>query len=238
MTIAACFATFATHVAGAQVIWDFDDDNGLDPGIAPIMPASNVYQVIVEPDCVAFNPYPIMGAPSGTIPAWPRGFPLSLIKSPCEHQLEPMNDTSRVGVVQSLANHEPDVDGISRLTRIVPWYFDSRNKKTVVLPHGTLAPWNAQAALFFHPALWSMLLPVSVSPALTLVGLARGVDLAVFVGYGVCLSACHTFLAPHGWYGMQTRTCNLGACEQLPLPQSRSCLFGAADRLALQADVT
>jgi hypothetical protein len=71
---------------------------------------------------------------------------------------------STVAVLQSLADHEPDVDGIYRLTRNTPMMFDSSRVQTkaLVIPHGTLSPYNAQATLVAQSAFWSLLLPVSV----------------------------------------------------------------------------
>jgi hypothetical protein len=96
--------------------------------------------------CEAFNPYPYMGGPAYADPSmpqsWPRGFPLQLIKKPCNVTLVP-GDTSKVAVLQSLADHDPDVDGIYRLTRGVPFNLNPNSDSTVVLPRGVLAPWNA-----------------------------------------------------------------------------------------------
>lgn len=96
--------------------------------------------------------------------AWPRGFPLRLIRKPCKHSLQSANHSSmaKIAVVQSLAQHEPDVDGIFRMTRTTPFNFDTASKRTLVIPHGTLTPYNAQATLVLQPALWSLLLPVTV----------------------------------------------------------------------------
>lgn len=91
-----------------------------------------------------------MGGPSGQdlhSPSWPRGFPLDHILKPCNYSLVPGN-ASQIAVLQSLADHDPDVDGIFRLTRGVPWDFDSGKRNTLVMPKGTLAPWNAQVC---HP---------------------------------------------------------------------------------------
>lgn len=130
---------------GAEVIWDFDDDNILKPGKQPAMPTSNIFSV--AGDCPAFNPYPVMGDPSAADskvpPTWPRGFPLHLIRKPCNHSLVP-DRPDQVAVVQSLADNDPDVDGIFRLTRGVPFNFHPGSKHTLVLPRGTLTPWNAQ----------------------------------------------------------------------------------------------
>lgn len=147
---------------GATMIWDFDDDNGLKRGVLPSLPSKDVYRIHVDAECQVFNPYPLMGAPTEGPGAWPRGLPLSLIKSPCKYGLVPTN-TDSIGVLQSLANHEPDVDGIYRLTRTIPFNFDPSKGRSLVVPCGTMTPWNAQATLVMSEAFWSMLLPVTVS---------------------------------------------------------------------------
>ena len=131
----------------------------------------------------AFNPYPIMGAPSQ--PSWPRGLPLELIKKDGYSKvLSDVNLTlDSVGVVQALANGDPDVDAIYRLTQPLPFSFPSRSANSrnispllqkdaserdgetilpLLVPAHAYAPYNAQATLHFYPALWSLLLPVTV----------------------------------------------------------------------------
>jgi hypothetical protein len=133
---------------GAELIWDFDDDNVLKPGVAPEMPSSNVFHV--ETSCSVFNPYPLMGGPSAADPRlppeWPRGFPLELLQKQCNVKLT-SGDASRVAVLQSLADNDPDVDGIFRLTRGVPMHFDANSRRTLVVPANVTTPWNAQVWL-------------------------------------------------------------------------------------------
>jgi len=147
---------------GAEEVWDFDDDNVLQDAVQPTVPSANVVAPKVGADCAAFNPYPHMGAPASDVEAWPRGFPLNLVRAPCAHTFEAAA-TGDVAVWQSLANNEPDVDGIFRLTRITPFSFAAASTTSVVIPPGVLTPYNAQATLVLQPALWSLLLPVTVS---------------------------------------------------------------------------
>lgn len=151
---------------GAQLVWDFDDDNGRREGAALEVPARARFIVPLDSGaqvpCRAFNPYPHMGAPSS--PSWPRGMPLNLIKAPCDIKLAPPNveTAATVGVFQSLANHEPDVDGIFRLVLPIPFNWSESTTDVLVLPPGVFAPYNAQAQLSTYRALWALLLPVSV----------------------------------------------------------------------------
>lgn len=112
----------------------------------------------------SFNPYPIMGAPS--TPCWPRGLPLEHIKSSSNGTTgltlqEAQIPTTAVGIVQSLANHDPDMDAIFRLTMPIPFDFPT-GARPLVVPDGAYAPYNAQATLHLYSSLWSLLLPVTV----------------------------------------------------------------------------
>lgn len=170
---------------GAEVVWDFDDDNmliGNDrelevPGMGKLIYSyhssiSDTKQIfkavfpILKSETTAFNPYPFMGA---TAPmTWPRGYPLELIKENTSYisfsdiQL----DIRQVGIIQSAADHDPDVDAIYRMTQPLPFNFDPTiaitKDKPVVIPSRVYTPYNAQATLHFYPALWSLLLPVTV----------------------------------------------------------------------------
>ena len=145
---------------GAELIWDFDDDNFIKPGLLPTVPV--LIKEVVAPDCPSFNPLPIMGGDdSTTVPMWPRGYPLNSIKKVCNFTFED-GDAFNVAVFQSLADHEPDVDGIYRLTRDIPYTFKSESQTAVKISAGSMVPYNAQATLITKMGLWSLLLPVTV----------------------------------------------------------------------------
>ena len=109
---------------------------------------------------------------------WPRGFPLNRIVESSEQThaitmldsqvLRASKGVFKVGQVQSLANHDPDMDAIYRLTRKLPLTFSESVKtpklaagfKNLLLQPQVAAPCNAQASLHF--ALWDLLLPVTV----------------------------------------------------------------------------
>lgn len=75
---------------------------------------------------------------------WPRGYPLDLILDPAHTVAEADLTTQpvRVGVWQGLADGDPDVDAIYRLTSNAECFFDDR--PPVVLAAGTLCPFNSQ----------------------------------------------------------------------------------------------
>ena len=68
-----------------------------------------------------------------------------------------------IGVVQSAADHDPDVDGIYRLTQELPFYFGKPSEtKPILIPERSLTPFNAQACLFKKSAFFMLFLPISV----------------------------------------------------------------------------
>ena len=86
--------------------------------------------------------------------------------------------SGKVTILQSLADHDPDVDAIYRLTAKMPLAFENKKQagprsantlgKVDVVPAGVMSPFNAQAVVFARPAFWGMLMPVTVRQAKTL----------------------------------------------------------------------
>jgi hypothetical protein len=115
------------------------------------------------------NPYPFFKPVDRSETAqfvWPRGFPLEFIKDVDTFEF---NNRSRVpaedaniAVYQSLADLDPDVDAIFRMTRQLPVFF-SETQQILVSPVGSFAPWNAQATIFAPAAFMGLFLPVSVT---------------------------------------------------------------------------
>ena len=74
-------------------------------------------------------------------------------------------------IKQGLVNGDPDVDAIFRLTRKhvstnLDIKFD-RKAPPVTLPRGTFTPYNSQNTMFEYDALWSLVLPRTVSFRMT-----------------------------------------------------------------------
>jgi len=160
---------YAVH-HGATVIYDVDDDNSLinpEYGVPYTESVKATSTFITGPGCHVHNPYGCFNGPQNV---WPRGFPLESINdadcSVCESS--EIGENVKIGVIQSLANHDPDVDAIYRLTYPpggLPFDFDVsfQNTDTLkVVPTEAFTPYNAQATLHFQSAFWGMLLPVTV----------------------------------------------------------------------------
>jgi len=115
-----------------------------------------------------YNPYPDFepvddaGRP---LFMWPRGFPLEFIHAYSNTTVRghhALVKRSQVQVFQSLADHNPDVDAIYRMSRTLPARF-SRRAAVLAVPAGSFAPWNAQATLWRGGALWGSMLPITVT---------------------------------------------------------------------------
>lgn len=178
---------------GAKYIYDTDDDNILKTdadGVAlgiPIVDAKKPPHKVAQAWHCEFdrgktrswNPYVVFGQQA----AWPRGLPLddiSMTSRPCGHAAVKNISASSTtyiyhnvfhqlpgisfAVQQSLADVNPDVDAIYRLTRASPIFdFDSTGETAGVYgPDNVFAPYNAQATLHEYSAFWAMLLPITV----------------------------------------------------------------------------
>ncbi|SMM99362.1 protein transglucosylase [uncultured Candidatus Thioglobus sp.] len=141
--------------SGAEYIIDTDDDNIPKPNFAfPELEQSF--------DCIAenkgfINIYQLFTQQN----IWPRGLPLELISK--QFQLEDTLSTQpcKIGVWQGLADEDPDVDAVYRLSNDQPCYFNER--PPVVLGKGTIAPFNSQNTLIRKELFALMYLPTSVT---------------------------------------------------------------------------
>jgi hypothetical protein len=122
---------------GADLIIDTDDDNipygdwnfpefdGAYTTSAPNLGWVNIYH--------HFSQQPI----------WPRGLPLRNINDSRDKlQWSKEKTAHKVGIWQGLADEDPDVDAIYRLTSNTPCVFEK--KQPVVLEKGTICPFNSQ----------------------------------------------------------------------------------------------
>jgi len=149
---------------GAESILDFDDDNELLPGFSPSMSIQNVVSGRVQMVRTAgpINVYPFF-QPSSHV--WPRGLPLNNV-SMTNLQLASIAMPENVAVYQHVAQINPDVDAIWRLTHTGPSGLDEINfcseRKTLVLGNGTWSPFNAQATTWMQLGYVAMRLPSTV----------------------------------------------------------------------------
>ena len=94
---------------------------------------------------------------------WPRGFPLEYIHNDNHANFKL---TSKKGhIYQGLANKNPDVDAIFRLTRQLPVKF--KKKDAIILNKGVYCPFNSQNTIFMSDAYPLLYLPSTCSFRMT-----------------------------------------------------------------------
>ena len=142
---------------GAEVIADPDDDNlpnadwsfprfdGPSPSTDTDRGFVNVYRAYTDQHI------------------WPRGFPLPRVldDSATLAHAEASSREVRVGVWQGLADGDPDVDAIYRLTSNRPCVFEQRGP--LVLDAGTLCPFNSQNTAYRRELFPLLYLPALVT---------------------------------------------------------------------------
>lgn len=144
--------------AGAEVIYDTDDDNAPIPGRWRIPEPSSVHTV--EPTAsVFFNVYRAFSEAR----VWPRGFPLRHVKESFEQPVRRATAAAPlpVGVWCGLVQGEPDVDAIHRLVGEPCDGFS--DGPPLVLPAGLWCPFNSQNTFWSRAAFPLLYLPALVS---------------------------------------------------------------------------
>lgn len=138
---------------GAEAIYDTDDDNlplaeWKEPEHEDVLSCSsesgfaNVYRHFGDTFC------------------WPRGFPLDGLHDD-SMRVTPSDGPIDVGVWQSLADEDPDVDAIFRM--VFPGPVSFRKEKPLALAAGTYCPFNSQATFWRRDAAPFLYLPSTVS---------------------------------------------------------------------------
>ncbi|KAF0162025.1 MAG: hypothetical protein FD157_4038 [Rhodocyclaceae bacterium] len=92
---------------------------------------------------------------------WPRGLPLRLINSRTIDNNDLLIESQKIGIWQGLADNDPDVDAIYRLTNGKVCNFDYFGN--IVLGSGTASPFNSQNTLFRKEMFPLLYLPTTVT---------------------------------------------------------------------------
>lgn len=140
---------------GADYIVDTDDDN--IPKVTWKFPEFEGKYDCISGDRGFVNIYQLYTAQK----IWARGLPLALINKQFELEKDLTSKNCKVGIWQGLADEDPDVDAIYRLTNDTPCYFEER--KPVVLSKGTISPFNTQNTMIRKVLFPLMYLPTYVT---------------------------------------------------------------------------
>ena len=122
---------------GADFIIDTDDDNiPYENYSFPVFSGS--FNTIIDKNNDFVNIYELFTE----MKIWPRGLPLDLINKKTINTEKLKQQNSEIGIWQGLADNDPDVDAIYRLTSDIPCNFEKR--APVVLEEGIVCPFNTQ----------------------------------------------------------------------------------------------
>ena len=113
---------------------------------------------------VCDNAYPHFLGSNDSARIWPRGLPLDAIDS--TGTISPLTAPASCAIQQFLADNDPDVDAVYRLTTRAPVFFD-RDAQPVVPRPGVWVPFNSQNTVFFLDAFPLLYLPGHVSFRMT-----------------------------------------------------------------------
>ena len=140
--------------AGADIIIDTDDDNIPYDNFG--FPEFDDNFNLIKTDDGFINIYQFFTKHK----IWPRGLPLNYINKKTSYEIK--NQNLHVGVWQGLADGDPDVDAIYRLTDNTPCYFD-QDKEPLVLQSGCVCPFNTQNTAYRRELFELLYLPTTVS---------------------------------------------------------------------------
>ena len=142
---------------GPEWILETDDDNLLSDNFFCLVNSSEIQVRELKSDRWV-NIYKYFGNDI----VWPRGFPLNRIheQSRLDTKLRVISVDS-IGVFQSIANNDPDVDAIFRLTRPLPQFFT--HDDPLLLTGDSVCPFNSQATWWNSKYVSLMYFPCTVS---------------------------------------------------------------------------
>lgn len=143
---------------GAKLIIDTDDDNipYENYSFPELTSKSELLANATEANLGFINIYNLFSEQH----IWPRGLPLKQILRN-DSGLELAQSTYKIGVIQALADGDPDVDALYRLVINEPCIFDKN--APVILAENTWSPFNSQNTLFIQKFFYLLYLPTTVT---------------------------------------------------------------------------
>jgi hypothetical protein len=151
----------AAIAGGATEIQETDDDNIPYPSFWDSLPEQFSIEAIPgESSAPWFNVYSRFTESR----IWPRGYPLQFLHGNALNRNAATKKT-RALIAQGLANENPDVDAVFRLTCDLPINFEER--EPVLLDSGVWCPFNSQNTVFRREAFPLLYLPSKCSFRMT-----------------------------------------------------------------------
>ena len=153
----------AAAQVGADWIRETDDDNSPYASFFELVPSSVLCRVPADQSGWV-NIY----AHFTSRHVWPRGFPLSLVNAGTSWAPETSRQTvNGPFILQAVADGDPDVDAIYRLTAADTSDIKFDAAEPLVLPEGSWTPFNSQATTWPRDLFPLMYLPVTCSFRMT-----------------------------------------------------------------------
>lgn len=142
---------------GYEIIYETDDDNIPNTNFDDILNIKNI-EVLTEKTNKWINIYKYF---TNNNHIWPRGYPLSLIKSESDFIINSCDKTP--AIINGLVDNDPDVDACFRLickNDDIKW----ETNKSILVDNNNISVFNSQNTFWLNPSLFiSMLIPCSVS---------------------------------------------------------------------------
>lgn len=142
--------------SGVTALYETDDDNLPYGNFPNFINNKQILEEIYAPQ--SFNIYSLFTKKR----VWPRGIPLNQINTPIKKIKKKMVTPL---IQQSLADLDPDVDAIYRLTNGDEVVFKKNKKYT--LAKGTYCPFNSQNTLWYEKAFPLLYLPSTINARVT-----------------------------------------------------------------------
>jgi len=139
---------------GAQVIYESDDDN------IPLDNWVNAPEFSTDAELLSDASFVNIYSYFTDKKVWPRGIPLRCVLDAEPHKAAAAKNL-KVGIWQFLADEDPDVDAIYRLTNNTPIYFNWR--EPLVLSPDSCCPFNSQNTYFRREVFPLLYLPSTVT---------------------------------------------------------------------------
>lgn len=134
--------------SGAELLFETDDDNYPEEKFFEEHPEDLTAPIVNDEGW--FNVYSFFTEET----IWPRGFPLESLQTIAPR---PSFGTGTCPIQQGLADGNPDVDAVFRLTRKLPLNFEKDKK--IILGKGTWCPFNSQNTIWYRKAFPLLYLP-------------------------------------------------------------------------------
>lgn len=149
---------------GAEAIFESDDDNIPYPGAAAVVDAHLARRGTLRPALASDSGWVNIYDRFGAQRTWPRGYPMQKLQA-VDRAVREQPDGLPWGVLQYLADGDPDVDAVYRMTDGAEIHF--ARERQCSLARGSYSPFNSQATLWVPETFPLMFLPLGVPDRVT-----------------------------------------------------------------------